>query len=349
MTPDQSIELHIEAADWAARNRTTNLRRIMAGFAEAFVGSSSPYVRDLLNPHDPNYVVALAEHYLEDLDTAHTFHVTAEMVDVATVMGADLEGYPLRESDLPAERGLVLLDEPLLWWDYDVRMEWAEMGQIPLRGILWTTTDHVGIVEDNEPQGDHRGISYWCLIDIDGFSDLMEERNLADGNDPLPMPEFRGMGLLPIDWLAWAFDYPWRQRSQDEGPTSGSSTAQSWHVGEIRKFVASLFLLMQQEVAVDRVRLDRPTRRRWQASRLDVPEDYLLSVVRLRRTYGDAPEAPDGERAEGRYSHRWLVRPHWRRIHKGTPDERAVYVRGHIKGPEDAPLVTKRKVTTLER
>lgn len=82
-------------------------------------------------------------------------------------------------------------------------------------------------------------------------------------------------------------------------------------------------------------RRNRPTRR--------------VTVVTLRH----AP-TPPGEERDVQWSHRWLVRGHWRKQPYKDPDtgetfHRYIYIHGYVKGPEGAPLLIRDKVYALVR
>jgi hypothetical protein len=51
------------------------------------------------------------------------------------------------------------------------------------------------------------------------------------------------------------------------------------------------------------------------------------------------------------WSHRWIVRSHWRwqRCGPGLQEKRRVWIAPHIKGPEDKPLIVTEKVYNLAR
>lgn len=53
---------------------------------------------------------------------------------------------------------------------------------------------------------------------------------------------------------------------------------------------------------------------------------------------------------EVEWSHRWLVRGHWRQQWYASEGvHRAIYINPHIKGPEDKPLIVRDKVNILGR
>lgn len=70
-----------------------------------------------------------------------------------------------------------------------------------------------------------------------------------------------------------------------------------------------------------------------------IPE---VTVIRLRRR---EELDTDHDPMVVRWSHRWLVRGHIRHLSEG----RTTFVRAHVKGPKDKPIVVKKEVRELVR
>lgn len=78
----------------------------------------------------------------------------------------------------------------------------------------------------------------------------------------------------------------------------------------------------------------------------------LPSTVRV--TYLRQSERPAGHGSEAgpvAWSHRWLVSGHWKRqvCGPGLKERKLIWVRPHVKGPGDKPLVVKETVRALVR
>lgn len=73
-----------------------------------------------------------------------------------------------------------------------------------------------------------------------------------------------------------------------------------------------------------------------------------VTVIRLRHVASRGT----GEAAVN-WSHRWLVRGHWRQQRckddSGAWTTRPVFIHPYIKGPEEAPLLSRRHVNHLVR
>lgn len=69
-----------------------------------------------------------------------------------------------------------------------------------------------------------------------------------------------------------------------------------------------------------------------------------VQVIDLRRVASGKSENSETPVNAREYSHRWMVRGHWRqqRVGPGRKYSKPVYISPHIRGPEDAPLKTDR-------
>lgn len=120
------------------------------------------------------------------------------------------------------------------------------------------------------------------------------------------------------------------------------------HVARVRRFLLALWTFMADEVVVPHAqRLPRPNQKRLVRSgrMAEIPEDGALRIIHLRRYAESDGREPDPDAEAPNWSHRWYVRGHWRRLASG----RVTWVRGHVKGPEDRPLVLKNNIVAVHR
>lgn len=105
------------------------------------------------------------------------------------------------------------------------------------------------------------------------------------------------------------------------------------------RYAASLALFMEQEIFVHtRSPADRTTRRRLEHSHGAAKVAKQIRdclVVRLRRVYHPHQNDHDTPRD---HDFRWWVAGHWRVLYRGLDKQRTVWVRPHIKGPDDKPV-----------
>jgi hypothetical protein len=82
-------------------------------------------------------------------------------------------------------------------------------------------------------------------------------------------------------------------------------------------------------------------------ARFDRSIRHDTRIVLLRRQ--SVPHDHDADAAAGRYSVRFVVRGHWRRLVDKHGNSNPVWVQSHVKGPEDAPLLGGTIVKVLGR
>jgi len=107
--------------------------------------------------------------------------------------------------------------------------------------------------------------------------------------------------------------------------------------------IATLYAFAQAEVLETRERqFDRAQRRRAERAGT-VARSFTFDLP--HRVYTGGADGEPVEQVD--WSHRWWVRPHNRVLHRGTPMERTVRVRGYVKGPDGKPFVAKTPVAVL--
>lgn len=110
----------------------------------------------------------------------------------------------------------------------------------------------------------------------------------------------------------------------------------------------TLWRMLAEEIAVAN-RRDVSKKYKKMARRVNM-KDTGVSVITLRHVQNVSDnESYDGDRIID-WSHRWYVRGHYRRIRdRRTGQERLVWVRSHIKGPQEKPLRETEKIYALTR
>lgn len=120
---------------------------------------------------------------------------------------------------------------------------------------------------------------------------------------------------------------------------------------EDRKVLAAMWHLLHQEGIAQQTTHapERQAARRTQRAGID-RKLATVQVVTLRKLHR-TESAPSDEHATRDWHHRWLVAGHWRwaRVGVGRTERRLVYVRPHVKGPEDKPLVVPTRVNAWQR
>lgn len=108
-----------------------------------------------------------------------------------------------------------------------------------------------------------------------------------------------------------------------------------------RYFVAFLMLLKQKVVRQITETPTRGSRRRAQRAGIESTD---VTTIDIRRSSPDEPSV--GGTGTVEWSRRWVVRGHWRnaKVGKGRQEVERVWVTGHVKGPQDKPLIVSTKI-----
>jgi hypothetical protein len=277
--------------------------------------------------------------------------------DICTYLEAAVKNMPpsiLHSSDLPYDQGLVIFDRPMTYFDYLTDAEKGvkkhELAVMPLRAIGWSHATTVGRKDRTVGQG----IFLWVYTDLDFINGVYAEEFLTTNTTPIHGPK-----LILVDITAWLFDDElWSDAVGDDaipqGPLMdplGENRVIAQHMGLLRRYILALFLFMKQEiVAASEERPPRPAKRRAERPGLSTPDSIVvIHLRRVKQKSKDETEDEAAEREHVEWSHRWIVRAHWRQISDKEGRPRLVPVREHVKGPDDKPLVIKERIVSVDR
>lgn len=250
------------------------------------------------------------------LDTAALFWVSADMADVALDASRDI---PRLDADAPpADAGLMLFESPLP--DYRT----TSMGglrlrdpatfephlhdytaPVPVDGIMW------------RPAGGHFQVA--PLVRTERLPDPLFAAHLA-------VTPFTTVTLpLPADFTAQ------RAALSPEGVASESDSF------GLVAFLAAAWHLMAAPNIAEAVDVEPRTGTRRAA---DVTAPLEPSLVRVIEARPMRTVRATGESSGRTYTHRWVVRGHWRDQPYGAGRKlrRTQWVESYLKGPEGAPI-----------
>lgn len=281
------------------------------------------------------------------LQVADAYFVAPEMTELVMWAAAGLDNTDaLRLDEIPTRTGFVYLPVPLQIND-------AHGEIININALVW---DHVSVRWQNAP-GDatlpEDSVILTYFVDTEVSPDktaldiMAKAPNIGNGRWQLVGTQLisEGMRIGPalIDPEGRNMD-KWRQEYPDEEPVP---------FGNITRLMHAYWMLLNQTVVLSK-QAEIPRAFAKRARRMSIPD--RVTVVALRRVDGGHSH---GE-TEVEWQHRWMVRGHWRWQHVSEhhplaePDPEGgfrarVWVRPHIKGPEDKPFVLTDKVYALVR
>ncbi|WP_018352050.1 hypothetical protein [Longispora albida] len=313
-------------------SRNPGCRQYLAGFmqlsAEASGAPFSPAAIDAID----RCVVGAWEH-----GEAYVLAPAMAAVVAAAASALDLTGEIVAFDEAPEPFGVLFLPEPIRLRRPDGRLRtlgaitWSSYGTDTSTSWLlcgWADRSaddpqNIAFAADLAARPDlARQFGPYLLVEID---DLPADR---------PVPE-RGL-TGHVDEA----DYDWHT-----GPDGAVVIDDAGHAsGALMALLYSFWRIQSQPLAtVEHPHLDRGTRRR--AERAGV--QHITRVVMLRRTkaISESDDAGPGRR----YSVRWIVRGHWRRLTNSEGHRYRIWINAHVKGPDDAPLLGGQKVNVLAR
>ena len=312
---------------------TLDGREYLSGFVESLGRSGAFDTRTgeiVTDPEFASMLVHAATTYLTDCDPMYISADLTELVDFA----ADHESYkpePLVVTDLITPHGFAYFSKPLYVTD-------TRGLQMPFRAIQWNPT-----VRKTAP-----GPGVDVALDgqmYDGVI-LTLYAHRGDG-DPLDEGS-RSYGDIRIGGSDLAMEYVTTMRFGQQSDVYETDES----IRDMLAHVKVFFRLCQQTIAVPhRERVARPTWKRARASWKDIKEVVVFTLRRAKNA------RYEGEEREVEWSHRWMVNGHWRNqpyIERDDQGEKhtvykQIWVSAYVKGPDDKPLILKRRAFELIR
>ncbi|MFC8953638.1 hypothetical protein ACFT8P_13525 [Streptomyces sp. NPDC057101] len=253
---------------------------------------------------------------LDSLRIAQNFWVSPDMVNVIEAAQETLPDDTVLLEEPPANHGFLMLAAPFTLRCDNPRC----FDDHPFCGLWWRRVHRVLPVAGQTTSAVQGGLLLQWL------SPAHNEREREHFGSPV-VPAGAGIFLPAGRPLAM-------RRSIEAQAIRPESTVLS-------RYARTMWILMQQPLAeVKALDTPRPQRRRLKrAGQKPGP----VNVVALR----SSPSAPacSEQKTNVEWTHRWIVRGHWRRQwHPRLQARRPIWIHEHVKGPEDKPLVVGEKV-----
>lgn len=256
------------------------------------------------------------------LTFGETFAVSVDVCQLLEGAARSLPEFTVHESDVPAKWGFVYLEEPLLLHD---DTEFSR--PIIVKAIGWATAGATGTKGDDEFTIPNYGVA------ISIWTDPRDPRDHMAAE--VPNHEI----LPPLFFLSY-------QAHQWDTSLAVGRDKMNAH---ILRWLYSLWRFVQEPFIDGRAILPgRPAMKR--AIRAGRPTAEV-KVVRLRKRSQSRhdPENPLDD-DDILWSHRWLVKGHWRNQWYPSQDRHAPkWISGYVKGPEHLPLLVKDTVFQVDR
>jgi len=263
-------------------------------------------------------VLLLAEQH--KLMTAESIWVSPEMCQIVQMAREGFQPEPLLGPDFITMTGFCYFDTPLYMQDRNGMT-------VSIGAMSWCPY----MLDGDKGEMDGMAIALYSSAhaDMDAFVGTHKAYMRRWPNAP---------ALAPLHFTVVQFADP-----MDDGDLydeNGDYTgADEWW-----KTVQVALRLMQQRISSRyQERLPRPDRRR--AQRAGHPLEEVM-VIRLRRPDSHPHE---GDSTPVDWTHRWMVDGHWRNQPYADGVYRQIWISPYVKGPEDMPLVVKRRYYKWDR
>lgn len=285
-------------------------------------------------------------------DTASTTVLTPEIADLLRQAAETMPEAPVLAEIVPSPTGVVIMPNDDMILDYNNPVDAAAGATVmPVHAIAWQVIPNIGSPDRVTGQVSHLpGVVLW----------LYSSTTAAAWSDYTMPEDIRRGGFIYLDLLPWAFNTGWKSREamavvedpengrirsskagQDHFEFDGDAMLTDPHVAFVRRFMLTLWTFLADDIIrTSTERLPRPLERR--AKRTGPTE---LRIAHLRRVRYIDEAGVEHEPGSREYSHRFLVRGHWRHLASG----RVTWVRPHIRGPQDKPFVMKHDIDMVRR
>lgn len=279
-------------------------------------------------------LTALHRRTIADAEPVYVSHEACENIDIAR---ETFKPEKILPSDPFVPGGFCLFAKPMVIDDGPVTEErpWnAPNGLIPIRAIAWMSVH-------NE---DYSAGSFWIshFVSVDDELELDPTDPRWVGTEHLVHMRRHSPISLVHQWQ-WTWGTGWDDKAYDHlDVKSGQDIKQArYRARQQLMLVQTLWRLGQQYIPA-RQRPEKPYRQEAKKKKLKHHDE--VNVITLRRTKGMDKHEPTGRQLTIQFP----VNGYWA-IRHTVDGPRQVWVRNHMKGPEDAPLVVKKRAWDFKR
>jgi len=272
---------------------------------------------------------------VDTLKQSETFIVREEICTLISTASESLPPEALYREDVFCPRGLVIMEKPYM--AKTIEGEW-----VGIHALSWVHMPRIASVVDQEK---FQNLEAGSLeMDDRGGATIYEFSNLEGIRGDKNILPSSLLWIMDID--IWTYGRQWRRRRKEEElpKTIKLPRLVDEDQEKKRKWILTLWRLIRQKIIItERQKIERQAKRL--AARNDIQTE--IQVIRLREQV-HASEDGDGDGIE--WSHRWMVRGHWRdQWYPRKTRHEKIWVNPYVKGPEDKPLIVKNRVFQVER
>jgi hypothetical protein len=275
-----------------------------------------------LAPPDPEYASMIVGHAQSLLSECEPIYVSGDLTELIDYAADTFKPEPLVPTDLLTPSGFAYFSKPLYVRDRrDLEM--------PFRAVQWNPiidTRDGAVPSHTVDDGQH--VYSGVVITL-----YAHRKDPDPGEWPDREVQVGGSDL--------AMEYVTTLRFNQQSKVYESDNSIRDMLAHIKVF----FRLCQQTIAVSHhERVGRPVWKRARANWKDIKEVVVFTLRRAK------PPKYEGDEREVQWSHRWLVQGHWRnQWYSSEKVHRQIWIAPFIKGPDDKPLIFKRRAFELVR
>lgn len=259
--------------------------------------------------------------------TADPIWVSEEMCDIVDAARQDFQPEPLLWDDFIVPTGFLYFARPLI-------MDDRRGTKVSVGAISWCPANFPSKPgEPDAAEGDDWGMAFGMFSSSRAPEDAFHADHLE------MIAKAGACELVPLHFVPVRFGDELGEAGDFDDDQEYAAANEWWRT------IQATLRLMQQRVAVStETPLPRPDRRR--AERAGFAQTDVL-VITLRRPSGHGSEPHE---SSVDWTHRWIVGGHWRnQWYPATKTHRQIWISPYVKGPEDAPLVVKKRYMKWER
>lgn len=297
-----------------------------------------------LDPADAAHERRDAGRWATWLRASELFYASADMTRLAVSAGMALPSYRLHPQDLPATHGLLLWEEPAT-----DAYDGTEQVGAPIIGASWAASGASGAAV---------AVRFWCRQD--DWTQGLAEGDQDAGLEPMPPAQLRALrirfpqeivcmsaGRLPFrETPGWLAGMPADTAGMSLAELADQAAAGTRHEQAERALVVTWLLMGQTLTRHEEVQASRSAMRH--IARIDPGLMGVTRYVQLRHRSVHAEERGNADGAGRQYTHRWVVRGHWRnQYYPSRRGHRPIWITAQLRGPDGAPILDPDKLVNL--